>query len=712
MKKRVLGTVAAFLLVPLFALGQAKEIVVESSSDGYNSQWFKTTEGNWLESAAKSTALGVAASKSVFKSSDGKPGAAVFSPEIPVAGKYEVFVTYPKSGNAAGVVYTVKSAEGEKKVVQDQNGRVENTQHPSDKWLSLGTYQFAQGAGGSVEIRDPATGKKANEKEPSGRTYADAVKFVPQGMALPADFANKVVSPSTAAPALASNAAPAVPLAPGLPPLPPSSTSPSVGALPSLPPSTGAAPAAPGLPSLSAAAAPVAAPQKPGMPSLASAVETNPPAKNEAEVKERLKLLNANLDAQAAMFGNKPTAAGAGAVPLPGLPGLPGASQPPTAGTLPALPPAASAPSGAGTAGTLPELPTAGAAPAEAAAAPALPALPPMGAPTGAPGSAQPLPGLPNLGGAPPVAAPLPPELPKANAAGGLQPLPSQPPAMPGAASLPTMEAPSSMAPPVTAPRASSTGSTPAPADGLPWNYDIGMSQQAAGGANKNILILFTAPGNRMVEKYEKEYFSSPAVRALFDKFVLLRVDFKQNTKFAYRSNVYGAGMISVMNSIAEPLLTLNTIPMTPEDLVKQLESVVQVGAAAHPLPTATPSASSKESPASTTDQAAKPDDSGMMQPPPGGLPPAGGPGAVPALPMLTPTAGGAPGAVPSLPALPPPGGPPAGGVPALPALQPAGGPPQGGVPALPALPPAGGGAASGGLPSLSNAIGATTATR
>ncbi|GIX44177.1 MAG: hypothetical protein KatS3mg130_0585 [Candidatus Sumerlaea sp.] len=98
--------------LPLITSAAQTEIIIESAPDGQHSDWFQVVEGNWMESASKSKAPGLTATKAMFKTAGPTAGAARFVPDIPIAGKYEVFATYPDSGNAKGVIYKVHSAEG------------------------------------------------------------------------------------------------------------------------------------------------------------------------------------------------------------------------------------------------------------------------------------------------------------------------------------------------------------------------------------------------------------------------------------------------------------------------------------------------------------------------------------------------------------------------------------------------------------------------
>jgi thioredoxin-related protein len=120
-----------------------------------------------------------------------------------------------------------------------------------------------------------------------------------------------------------------------------------------------------------------------------------------------------------------------------------------------------------------------------------------------------------------------------------------------------------------TTPAASSS---PTDAGNLQWQYDLGAAETTARSINKNMLVFFVAKGNHWVEKYESDFFTNPAVRAALDKFVLVKVDFPENTRLAYQLEIYGAGMIAITDSTAGKIKTITAIPSTPADLVPLLD--------------------------------------------------------------------------------------------------------------------------------------------
>jgi hypothetical protein len=89
-----------------------------------------------------------------------------FVPELPKAGRYEVFVAYPWNPNRApSVPVTIRHADGEAKVTINQ------TKKPpvQDLLQSVGTFRFEQGKNGYVEISNAGT---------TGYVVIDAVQWV------------------------------------------------------------------------------------------------------------------------------------------------------------------------------------------------------------------------------------------------------------------------------------------------------------------------------------------------------------------------------------------------------------------------------------------------------------------------------------------------------------------------------------------------------
>ena len=92
---------------------------------------------------------------------------AVFELTIPKDGRYEVrFATAPHENRASNTQVTVRSADGDRKMVvnQKQPGKIDN------RWVSLGTFRFAAGKPVAVEVDGAGA---------DGNVHIDAVQALP-----------------------------------------------------------------------------------------------------------------------------------------------------------------------------------------------------------------------------------------------------------------------------------------------------------------------------------------------------------------------------------------------------------------------------------------------------------------------------------------------------------------------------------------------------
>ena len=103
--------------------------------------------------------------ESVWAYADTNPTAkAVWTPDIKVAGNYEVLVWYgddPNYDHATNAPFTINYSGGSKTVVVNQQENI-------GKWYSLGTYKFDIGTQGTIVLTN-----KAN-----GNIVADAIKII------------------------------------------------------------------------------------------------------------------------------------------------------------------------------------------------------------------------------------------------------------------------------------------------------------------------------------------------------------------------------------------------------------------------------------------------------------------------------------------------------------------------------------------------------
>jgi hypothetical protein len=88
-----------------------------------------------------------------------------FTPKVPREGRYEVRVFYPPASNrASNALFVVKNKTAETSFRIDQR-----MAWGGDGGVLLGTFVFAAGSGGWVEVRNDDT---------KGHVVADAIQFV------------------------------------------------------------------------------------------------------------------------------------------------------------------------------------------------------------------------------------------------------------------------------------------------------------------------------------------------------------------------------------------------------------------------------------------------------------------------------------------------------------------------------------------------------
>lgn len=195
------GKLAAPLLIAtvfsaLPAVAQ-NDIVIESRKEGKNNDQYSEPAGTWIDSnnpptTAKSGASGLTPQGQIgsrkFLLKDPPTGdrntvlaAARFAPKITTPGRYYVYSTWPKAGNATDVLYVVKHARGESIVPVTQDGFGYSGVQNANEWYLLGDYEFAPGAENYVEIRATGATKSVNPNPRDiGQIFADAVRFSTQ----------------------------------------------------------------------------------------------------------------------------------------------------------------------------------------------------------------------------------------------------------------------------------------------------------------------------------------------------------------------------------------------------------------------------------------------------------------------------------------------------------------------------------------------------
>lgn len=150
------------LLIALGLQGLAAQVVIDNSDPG-----FSLTFGSWTPASSASGKYG---SDYLYKgcvgASASPTGTAEWRPNLS-AGTHEVQVWYPSGGNRANdAPFTINYNGGATTV------RI-NQQTNGGQWVSLGSYDFAAGTGGYVEL--------ANNAQTGLVVIADAVRFIPAG---------------------------------------------------------------------------------------------------------------------------------------------------------------------------------------------------------------------------------------------------------------------------------------------------------------------------------------------------------------------------------------------------------------------------------------------------------------------------------------------------------------------------------------------------
>lgn len=165
------------VFVPHAPLRSTPDVIVESEGVGLSPPLLDSyTEAGdagtpWFSVIAKSAFPVLDASRVRANAISPERGArAVFRPWIPVAGLYDVAVTWPAAANAAAVTFTVTHASGSTETVVDQDDATANA------WISLGVHRFAVGDAGSVTLDESSvTGPVDGDR--AGRIVADAVRW-------------------------------------------------------------------------------------------------------------------------------------------------------------------------------------------------------------------------------------------------------------------------------------------------------------------------------------------------------------------------------------------------------------------------------------------------------------------------------------------------------------------------------------------------------
>jgi len=229
MLRRRLALLALTLTTCSVAL--AEDIVIESRREGKNYDKYSEGAGRWQDSntppeTAKSgapdlTPQGQCGSRKLLmpnpNSGDAKQivASAKWSPKLAQPGHYHVYITFSKAGNVTPANYVVKHAKGEETISMAMDGWGGSGPANSNRWISLGDYDFNAGDDQFVELRIGGDAGAAYGGTPA-QAMADGALFSteakpdalprPTGAAAPQTV--NVPAPTPAAGAASTQAAP------------------------------------------------------------------------------------------------------------------------------------------------------------------------------------------------------------------------------------------------------------------------------------------------------------------------------------------------------------------------------------------------------------------------------------------------------------------------------------------------------------------------
>jgi hypothetical protein len=109
---------------------------------------------------------------------------------------------------------------------------------------------------------------------------------------------------------------------------------------------------------------------------------------------------------------------------------------------------------------------------------------------------------------------------------------------------------------------------------GIQWLFDYHAALSAARNQGKQVLVFFSARGNRVATRYTKEFFREPAVRTALDRFLLVKLDFPMNTRLGYRLGIFGAGQLVIVNGDDTKIGAITQMPASPAEFVGALNSI------------------------------------------------------------------------------------------------------------------------------------------
>jgi hypothetical protein len=172
MRFAALPVVVVTALLATGSMATAQEIIVEVNGTDPAAGSFTAGTGDWDPSTAKSSAPGLSPSLGTLYVDGGEAALGVFEVSVPAAGLCEVQAT--------------------RTVVQDGWGS--SMPSNANQWISLGAYPFGQGATTITIAAQPQSQPPSTAN--AHRTYADAIRLVPEGGSTVAPQTAPVIEPA------------------------------------------------------------------------------------------------------------------------------------------------------------------------------------------------------------------------------------------------------------------------------------------------------------------------------------------------------------------------------------------------------------------------------------------------------------------------------------------------------------------------------------
>ncbi len=154
------GNQGGLALIEATSGGITARAMISVPMDNTDASGVVFTGGTWVNST---TVGGYFGSNYQYFNITGGSGTATYSTAIPATGQYAIYARWAAAANRnSAVPYEITSASGISTVVVNQ-------QNNGGNWNLIGTYNFNQGATGSVKIRTPA------DVDPNHSVIADGV---------------------------------------------------------------------------------------------------------------------------------------------------------------------------------------------------------------------------------------------------------------------------------------------------------------------------------------------------------------------------------------------------------------------------------------------------------------------------------------------------------------------------------------------------------